>query len=51
MPWHGRRAMAAPLQRYGPRVAVVSFVESAKDDQGTLEMLDELVQRCRKDAT
>lgn len=48
--WHGRRAMGEILRRYGPEVAVAGLVEGAGADKTTLDMLEELVRRFRKDA-
>ena len=49
--WHGRRAVAELLERYGPDVAVAGLGESAELDQAAVQLLDELLQRRRGDAT
>jgi predicted transcriptional regulator len=48
--WHGRRAMGELLRRYGPEVAVAGLVEGSGTDKTTLDLLEELLRRNRKDA-
>jgi predicted transcriptional regulator len=48
--WHGRRAMADLLRRYGPEVAVSGLLGDGEVDQATLDLLDELVRRHRADS-
>lgn len=48
--WHGRRAMAELLGRYGPEVAVAGLVEAAGARSAALDVLEGLLRRCREDA-